>query len=105
MGGLLHHDFVNRGKGVYEEERERLRLPALVESGRSVAPPLLLYPPLLVQRSRHLQKRAEGLDVIAGPCCCRCCRCRHAGRSRVEYRGAGIAWHKLSRDFFITCVG
>ncbi|KAL4858599.1 G protein-activated inward rectifier potassium channel 4 [Chlorella vulgaris] len=61
-GGLLHHDYFNRGKGFHEETRERLNLPALVESGR------------------------------------------HAGRSRVQYQGAGIGLHMLKRDFFITVL-
>lgn len=34
---LLQHDYLNRGKGVYEQERQRLRLPALVETGRCSA--------------------------------------------------------------------
>ncbi|KAL4443440.1 hypothetical protein ABPG75_011177 [Micractinium tetrahymenae] len=60
--GVVQHDYLNRGKGVYEQERQRLRLPALVETGR------------------------------------------HAGRSRVEYTGAGIHFHLLKRDFFITML-
>lgn len=33
----LQHDYLNRGKGLYEQERQRLRLPALVETGRRAA--------------------------------------------------------------------
>ncbi len=30
--------------------------------------------------------------------------CRHAGRSRVQYTGAGIHFHLFKRDFFITML-
>ncbi|KAL4429159.1 hypothetical protein ABPG77_010138, partial [Micractinium sp. CCAP 211/92] len=59
---LAQHDYLNRGKGLYELERQRLRLPSLVETGR------------------------------------------HAGRSRVQYTGAGIHFHLFKRDFFITML-
>ena len=62
QGGLLRHQFYNRGHGVWAEERQRQRLPSLVDTGQ------------------------------------------HAGRSRVNYRGANLAWHLLRRDFFITVL-
>lgn len=52
-------------------------------------------------RSRQGRWRPKE-DMV--PACLPACARRHAGRSRVEYTGAGIHFHLLKRDFFITML-